>query len=61
MSLMVKCDKCGKLISLDSRADKGAFIKMMAEDPIYGYSTFHLCRGCFCSEFPMLIEAKEGE
>lgn len=59
MSTMVKCDKCGKLMFPDSRGDKGAFIKMFADDPFYGYSTFHLCRKCFDREFPWLIEAEE--
>ena len=61
MSTMVKCDKCEKLMYTDSREDKGAYIKMTADDPLYGYSTFHLCRKCFDKEFPWLIEAEEGE
>lgn len=55
MSTMVKCDKCEKLMYTDGREDKGAFIKMTADDPLYGYSIFHLCRKCFDREFPWLI------
>ena len=61
MSMMVLCDKCKKVIYADSREKKGAFVKMTADDPLYGYSTFHLCRKCFDSEFPWLIDTKENE
>ena len=60
MSTMVKCDQCEKLMYTDSREDKGAFIKMTADDQLYGYSTFHLCRKCFDKEFHWLIDAKDG-
>ena len=60
MSMMVKCDKCAKLMYTDCREDKGAYIKMTAEDPLYGYSVFHLCRKCFIAAFPWLVEEEEA-
>ena len=36
----------------DSREDKGAFVSMTADDSLYGYSSFHLCRKCFDTKFP---------
>lgn len=42
MSAMVKCDKCEKLMYTDSREDKGAFIKMTADDPRFGKPTWQL-------------------
>lgn len=59
MSLMVLCDKCGKLMYTDSREKKGAYIKMTADDPLFGYSTFQLCRKCFSAEFPFLVKEEE--
>lgn len=61
MSEMVKCDECGKLMYTDSREDKGAYVIMTANDPLYGYSTFHLCRKCFAKSFPWLNEEQEAE
>ena len=63
MSMMVRCDKCFKLMHTDSRSEKGAYIKMTADDPLCGYSTFHLCRECFAQLFPWLVEdaSREGE
>lgn len=60
MSAMVQCDKCKKMMYTDSREEKGAFVKMTADDPLYGYSVFHLCRMCFNFMFPFLID-EEGE
>ena len=59
MSLMVKCDKCQKLMYTDSREDKGTYVSMTAADPIYGHSTFHLCRECFGRMFPWLVEQED--
>ena len=59
MSLMVKCDKCRKLMYTDDREDKGAYVSMTADDPIYGHSTFHLCRECFNRLFPWLVEQED--
>lgn len=61
MSTVVICDKCAKLMYTDSREDKGAYIKMTADDPLYGYSVFHLCRKCFVAAFPWLVDAEEEE
>lgn len=61
MSVMIQCDKCKKLMYTDSREEKGAFVKMTADDPLYGYSTFQLCRKCFNSNFPWLVDAEEDE
>ena len=60
MSAMVQCDKCKKMMYTDSREEKGAYVKMTADDPRYGYSTFHLCRKCFNFMFPFLID-EDGE
>ena len=59
MSMMVQCDACKKVMYTDSREEKGAYIKMTADDPLLGYSTFHLCRKCFYKAFPWRID--EGE
>ena len=56
MSAMVQCDECGNLMYTDSREDKGAYIRMTADDPLFGFSTFHLCRKCFDLKFPWLVE-----
>jgi len=61
VSKMIQCDECEKLMYTDSREEKGAYISMTADDPIYGYSSFHLCRKCFDSKFPWLVKAEEGE
>ena len=61
MSEMIQCDECKKLMYTDSREEKGAYIKMTADDPLYGYFQFHLCRQCFGEMFPWLIEAEEEE
>lgn len=61
MSIMVKCDNCGKLMYTDCREDKGAYIKMTSDDPLYGYSTFQLCRKCFNKNFPWLVDTEEAE
>ena len=52
MSKMIQCDECKKMMYIDSREDKGAFVSMTADDPLYGYSSFHLCRKCFDKKFP---------
>jgi hypothetical protein len=56
MSAMIQCDECKKMMYTDSREDKGAYIKMTADDTLYGFSTFHLCRKCFSEKFPWLVE-----
>lgn len=56
MSQMIQCDECKKLMYTDSREDKGAYIKMTADDPMFGFSTFHLCRKCYVKKFPWLVE-----
>ena len=56
MSSMVKCDECGKLMYTDSREEKGAYVKMTADDPLCGFSSFHLCRKCYSEKFPWLCE-----
>lgn len=47
MSEMIECDRCKKKMYTDSRSEKGAYVKMTADDPLMGYSVFHLCRDCF--------------
>lgn len=59
MSVMIQCDECKKLMYTDSREDKGAYVKMTADDPLYGYSTFQLCRKCFDSKFLWLTDKEE--
>ena len=59
MSNMIRCDECGKMMFTDSREEKDAYVPMTAEDPLYGFSRFHLCRKCFDRKFPWLVEAKE--
>lgn len=54
MSKMIKCDQCGKLMYTDSREDKGAYIHLTADDPLYGFSNFDLCRKCYTEKFPWL-------
>ena len=61
MSQMIQCDECKKMMYTDSREEKGAYVLMTAEDPLYGFSRFHLCRKCFVSKFPWLVEAEEAE
>ena len=51
---MIKCDQCGKLMYTDSREDKGAYIHLTADDPLYGFSNFDLCRKCYTEKFPWL-------
>ena len=60
MSKMIKCDECGCLLYTDSREEKGAYISLTADVPLYGYSSFHLCRKCFVVKFPWLID-ESGE
>ena len=59
MSMMIQCDECKKLMYTDSREDKGAYVKMTADDPLHGYSTFQLCRKCFDNIFPWLTDEEE--
>lgn len=62
MSEMIQCDKCKRLMYTDSREEeKGAYIKLKADDPLYGYSTCHLCRSCYQKMFPWLNGETEGE
>ena len=61
MSKMIQCDECKKMMYTDSREDKGAYVSITADDPLYGFSWFHLCRKCFNKKFPWLIDAAEGE
>lgn len=61
MSKMIQCDECKKVMYTDSREDKGAYVSMTADDPLYGYSLFHLCRKCFDKKFPWLIDTKESK
>lgn len=56
MSAMIQCDNCKKLMYTDSREDKGAYVKLTSDDPLFGFSTFHLCRKCFSQKFPWLVE-----
>lgn len=59
MSTMIQCDECKKMMYTDSREEKGAYIHMTADDPLYGYSSFELCRKCFSGKFPWLIDQQE--
>ena len=59
MSAMVQCDECKKMMYTDSREDKGAYVSMTVDDPIYGYSSFHLCRACYIKKFSWLVEEEE--
>lgn len=61
MSNMVKCDECGKLMYTDSREEKGAYVKMTADDPLYGFMRFHLCRQCYANKFPQMVSPEEEE
>ena len=61
MSKMIRCDKCMKLGYADDWGDKGAYISLLAEDELDGYSVFHLCRECYSSLFPRLVEEKEEQ
>ena len=60
MSKMIQCDECKKLFYMDSRSEKDAYVKMTAEDPLYGCSAFHLCRKCFDEKFPWLSAEEKG-
>lgn len=61
MSKMVKCDECGKLMYTDSREEKGAYVSLTSDDPLCGFSSFHLCRKCYSEKFPWLCEQEEEE
>lgn len=61
MSEMVKCDSCGKIFYTDSREDKGVYIKLTADDPLYGFSSFHLCRKCYKEKLSFLRDESEFE
>lgn len=56
MSEMIKCDQCGKFMYTDSREERGAYIRLKADDPLYGISWFDLCRKCYAEKFPWLVE-----
>lgn len=59
MSKMIQCDQCKKLMYTDSREDKGVYISLTADDPLFGYSTFHLCRKCYSDKFPWLVDEED--
>ena len=59
MSKMIQCDQCKKTMYTDAREDKGAYVSMTADDPIYGFSSFHLCRKCYVEKFPWLVEGDD--
>ena len=59
MSKMIQCDECKKTMFTDSREEKGAYISVSVEDPLFGYSALHLCRKCFEKKFPWLMEDNE--
>ena len=51
---MIQCDECKKLMYEDSREEKGAYVCVKVDDPVWGFSRFHLCRKCFQDKFPWL-------
>lgn len=46
MSTMIKCDKCGKLVYMDDRSEKGSYCKISI-DYRGGYGWLHLCKSCY--------------
>lgn len=58
MSKMIQCDQCKKTMYTDAREDKGAYVSMTADDPLYGFSSFHLCRKCYVEKFPCLVDER---
>lgn len=38
----------------DSREDKGAYIHLTVDDPLYGLRNIDLCRECYKEKFPWL-------
>ena len=60
MSDMVQCDSCKKMFYTDSRTEKGAYVLVKIDDPLYGYSCVHLCRKCYRTKFPFMLEEWEG-
>lgn len=59
MSDMVQCDSCKQMFYTDSRTEKGAYVLIMIDDPLHGYSRVHFCRKCYGTKFPFMLE--EGE
>lgn len=59
MSKMIQCDECKKTMYTDSREERGAYVSVSVDDPLYGYSSLHLCRNCFIKKFPWLVDEEE--
>lgn len=59
VSKMIQCDQCKKTMYTDAREDKGAYVSMTADDPLYGFSSFHLCRKCYAEKFPWLVDEQD--